>query len=666
MRAGIVFISLCMIILNAKQYEPNWESLDSRPTPEWFKDAKFGIFIHWGLYSVPAWGPIGSYAEWYLNGLLNNDTARIRYHTENYGKNFQYRDFIDHFNPLNYNPDEWAELFKYSGAKYVVLTSKHHDGFCLWPSSQSNGYNSFEGTAKRDLLGDLNNSVKSLGMKSGFYYSLYEWEHPDYPKNVEKYVDQYMIPQLKDAVQRYSPDIIFSDGEWDRSSQEWGSENFLAWLYNDSNAPEDVVVNDRWGGETRFQHGGYFSTEYDPNSELQDDQFLIRGWEECRGMGKSFGYNKNETLEDYNTSEELIKLLVDIVTRGGNLLLNIGPKADGTIPKVMVERLLDIGNWLEKNGEAIYNTTINRTVQSNDIKFTLSKDRRILFAFFENFPGKQLRIRGVNAASNKKIFLLGEEVDIKWHNDKENLILEIPEEFLSKLKKSPVYVLKIPVLPFLDKPIAKLVLKNNSVKVTIQEEDPKIKYRYGFGDRVQIVEDYLKPFTIGNSTMLNIQAISSGYQSSKILSVPVNVLQKKNGLMKKTFLGKWDSCLQMLREEPTSEEIAFNFFIEPALKNDFGHSFLGYIQIEDEGRYEFQTVSDDGSRLLINDSIVVDNDGLHSRKIISGEIHLSQGMHKIQVDYFERGGQESLNVNWKGPGFDWRSIPQFKLFHTID
>ena len=145
----IMTISFTMI-LNGKDYAPNWNSIDSRETPEWFKDAKFGIFIHWGLYSVPAWGPKGSYAEWYLSGLNNGDTARLRYHHDNYGKDFPYWKFIDLFKAENYDPDKWASIFKKSGAKYVVLTSKHHDGFCLWPSKESKGYNSVSGAAGRD------------------------------------------------------------------------------------------------------------------------------------------------------------------------------------------------------------------------------------------------------------------------------------------------------------------------------------------------------------------------------------------------------------------------------------------------------------------------------------------------------------------------------------
>ena len=548
----------------------------------------------------------------------------------------------------------------------MVLTSKHHDGFCLWPSQESKGYNSLEGAARRDLLGELNKSVKNIGLKSGFYYSLYEWQHPEYPENIKKYVKQYMLPQFKDVVQKYSPDIIFSDGEWDRNSWEWHSEKFLAWLYNDSNAPKDVVVNDRWGGETRFKHGGYFSTEYDPNSDLFDEKFNIKGWEECRGIGKSFGYNKNETIDDYNTSEELIRLLVDIVSRGGNLLLNIGPKADGTIPKVMVDRLLDIGAWLRINGEAIYSTTINRKFQSGEIKFTLSKDRTKLFAFIENIPEKQLIIKGINAVDNQKIFFLGDSTDLKWRNEKDDLVVNIPKNILKKLGVSPVYVLKISVLPYLDEPKIDLMIKNKKGKVMIVSKNQDIVYQYGFGDKAELSKKYTGPFIIEKATMLNIQAIAEGYQSSHILSLPINILKANNGLNKKTYQGQWDKCSEMLKGKPINQEIVFNFSIDLLLNNDFGHTYFGYIKIEEEGIYGFQTVSDDGSRLLLNDVIVVNNDGLHSRETVSNEIYLNLGMHKIQVDYFERGGQEFLNINWKGPGFDWRQIPEFKLFHTKD
>ena len=656
---------LCIMILNGQNYEPNWNSLDARPTPQWFKDAKFGIFIHWGLYSVPAWGPKGSYAEWYLNGLNNGDTARLRYHHANYGKDFPYWKFIDLFKAENYDPDKWAAIFKRSGAKYVVLTSKHHDGFCLWPSRESKGYNSVNGGAGRDLLGELNGSLKKVGLKSGLYYSLYEWDHPDYPENISDYVDKYMLPQFKDVVQRYKPDIIFSDGEWDRDSQDWKSEQFLAWLYNESSAPKDIVVNDRWGGETRFRHGGYFSTEYDPSSKQINEEFINRGWEECRGMGKSFGFNRNEDPEDYNTSEQLIRMLVDIVSRGGNLLLNIGPRSDGTIPKIMINRLEDIGSWLEKNGEAIYETTINRKISSGNVRFTLSKNRRYLFAFVNQIPKEDFIIRGITGAGGEQITHLGKNRKLNWENVRGDLLIEIPKKLHSVLGSAPVHVFKIPVLPYLSEPSIEIVLDSSYADVTIISEDRFSKLEYAFGnntDQIKKYTDYDGPFRVNDPAILNFKATQEGRLPSKTVSVPVEILNDQNGILKKTYLGEWENCDEMIKGELVEESTSIDFSIDEYRKNNFGHSFSGYLQIDKEGTYEFQTSSDDGSRLFIDGFPVVDNDGLHGRQVAEGEIPLEAGFHEIKLDYFERGGQQSLYVQWKGPGFDWRAIPSFMLF----
>ena len=663
----ILFFCFFISIIISSDYEPNWRSLNSRPTPQWFKDAKFGIFIHWGLYSVPAWGPKGSYAEWYLNGLNTGDTARLRYHEQNYGKDFLYRDFINLFNPINYDSDRWAELFKNAGAKYVVLTSKHHDGFCLWPNQQSRGYNSFDGIAGRDLLGELNKSVKEIGLRAGFYYSLYEWDHPDYPENLPKYVNNYMMPQLKDAVQRYSPDIIFSDGEWDRSSYEWKSEKFLAWLYNESNAPEDVVVNDRWGGETRFQHGGYFSTEYDPSSDYIDENFITRGWEECRGMGKSFGYNKNEDLDDYNTSTELIRLLVDIVSRGGNLLLNIGPKSDGSIPDLMVNRLSEIGEWLNQNGESIYGTTVNRKFSSGKVKFTLSKNRKYLFAFLNDFKSGELVIKDINAHGIDQVVHLGKNKKLNWRNKDDNLIIQIPDMVRTALGDSPVHVFKIPVLPFLDAPDVDIAILNNHAEVKISTKDLQTEIFYFFGDNDKgdfIHKVYDGPFRVDRPIMLNYYSAKKNWQSSQIISKPVELLSDLNGLRKRTFLGKWDNCDQMLEVPALIDTISLDFSIDDFRGDEFGHSFSGFLRIDVDGTYEFKTISDDGSRIIIDEFPLVDNDGLHGRETVEGSMPLKKGFHAIRLDYFERGGQQFLDIQWKGPGFNWRHIPSFLLYQS--
>ncbi len=342
---------------STKKYAATWESLDARPIPTWFTDAKFGIFIHWGVYSVPAWSPKGSYAEWYWNSLQDANGPTRKFHDRAFGKEFPYESFAPLFRAELFDPGRWADLFANSGARYVVLTSKHHEGFALWPSADASRdwgrpWNSVETGPKRDLLGDLSQAVRAKGLKMGFYYSLYEWFNPLYKSNFARFRDDHYFPQFKDVVTRYKPSIIFADGEWEHTSAEWRSPELLAWLYNDSGAGDDLVINDRWGSETRGKHGGYYTTEYGGMTGFQAGPG--HPWEESRGMGASYGYNRNEDIEDYRSTADLLRLLVGTVGLGGNLLLDIGPTADGRIPVIMQERLLGMGEWLKANGDSVY------------------------------------------------------------------------------------------------------------------------------------------------------------------------------------------------------------------------------------------------------------------------------------------------------------------------
>jgi len=362
-----LFTLLALGTMSAQSnYKPTWESLDTRPIPEWFQDAKFGIFIHWGPYSVPAWSPKGTYSEWYQywlqskalfgNGNFKGDEVS-RFHEETYGKDFSYYDFGKQFKADLFDADEWAKLIEDSGAKYTVLTSKHHDGFALWPSKEANdrgfAWNSMDVGAKRDLVGELTTAVKKTEVKMGLYYSLYEWYHPLWQNDKERFVDEHFLPQVKDLVSKYNPDVLWADGDWSMEAEKWKSTEFLAWLFNESIAKDNIVINDRWGKGIRKNHGGYFTTEY----ETEAPEFK-RPWEECRGMGFSFGYNQNEDIADYNSPKTLVLTLINIVSTGGNLLLDIGPDARGNIPVIMQERLLQIGSWLKTNGQAIYGTKL--------------------------------------------------------------------------------------------------------------------------------------------------------------------------------------------------------------------------------------------------------------------------------------------------------------------
>ena len=426
--------SLSLSSVDAQTYEANWNSLDKRATPQWWSDAKFGIFIHWGPYSVPAYAPVDDeegvyekYAEHYLTKLIQGKKSYVEYQKKYYGENSTYDDFIPMFKAEFFNPDRWADLFKKSGAGYVVLTSKHHDGFALWPSKETNGRNSVDTGPKIDIAKDLTEAVKKSGLRMGFYYSLLEWANPLYTGgDMEKWTTQYMLPQMKDLVTRYKPEVIFSDGEWDYNSKELKSEQFLQWLYNDSPVKNSVVVNDRWGKETRSKHGGYYTTEYDLIGDTVNTKRIEHPWEESRGIGTSYGYSQFERLEHYSSTKQLIDLLIDKVANGGNLLLNVGPKANGLIPVIMEERLLDMGKWLKVNGEAIYGTKAwaNRPAKMKENNVFYTQKGKNLFVICTAWPKGNLSIPGVKSAG--KVTLLGTDVKVNYQTKSPNLVITIP------------------------------------------------------------------------------------------------------------------------------------------------------------------------------------------------------------------------------------------------
>ena len=475
-----------------KAFEPNWESINSRKTPQWWIDAKFGIFVHWGLYSVPSYSPVGTYAGWYWNRINKDnkfmqlegdfripDSDQVKaFHKNRYGANFPYSEFASQFKAELFQPEHWADVFKRSGAKYVVLTSKHHEGFALWPSKEANrswgkAWNAVDTGPKRDVLGDLTEAVRDAGLEMGFYYSLYEWYNPLYRSDFLRYVDEHMHPQFKDLVSRYRPSVIFADGEWLHSSKDWKAEQLIAWLFNESPVADKVVINDRWGKETRHKHGGYYTTEY--GAGLPD---AAHPWEESRGMGTSYGFNRSETLKDYSSSQRLILTLVDTVSRGGNLLLNVGPTADGRIPVIMEDRLSRIGNWLRVNGEAIYGTSpykkpaqwssgrqLSTSVsthgfsdydiieqvfspQSGDARkelfFTMKEG--VLYAISPHLPKEFILINDLTLSKTSKITLLGlEDSNLKWEQVDDSVKVFIPYIYPQDLGFREAFVFRIDI-----------------------------------------------------------------------------------------------------------------------------------------------------------------------------------------------------------------------------
>jgi len=449
------------------EYIANKKSLKQHKVPEWFHDAKLGIFIHWGLYSVPAFAITGldliesekrgveehfknnPYAEWYLNSLRIPDSPTQKYHRETYGENFTYDDFVPMFNEAikNWNPDEMATTFKKAGAKYVVLVTKHHDGFLLWPSEHSNP-NKENYCASRDIVGELSEAVRKKGMKMGHYYSgVLDWSFTPEPIKDSKdflrgstspeYIE-YATNHWYELIDKYETMILWNDIGYPPTN----IYEIFAYFYNKH---PDGIINDRWRifGSNMIKWIPY---DFKTPEYLLYSSIKKKKWETCRGIGNSFGYNKFETEKEYLSSEELIKMFVDIVSKNGNLLLNVGPMADGTIPEAQVKCLLGLGEWLEVNGEGIFGTRPWKraegiTNENLEIRFT-QKEEALYLHLLDNPKRNNVIIKDLQIENNSIIKMLGYEQNLTWNQLDEDLSI-----LLEDLKDSPAYTIKITPKP---------------------------------------------------------------------------------------------------------------------------------------------------------------------------------------------------------------------------
>ncbi|KAM4785793.1 plasma alpha-L-fucosidase isoform 2-T2 [Cyanocitta cristata] len=416
---ALLLLGLPGLLLARPRYEPTWGSLDARPLPAWFDEAKFGIFIHWGVFSVPSFG--SEWFWWYWQ--KEKREPYVKFMEANYPPGFSYEDFGPLFTAEFFDPNQWADILKASGAKYVVLTSKHHEGFTLWGSKYSWNWNAVDVGPKRDLVAELATSVRNrTDLHFGLYHSLFEWfnrlflEDATNAFKTRKFPTSKSLPELYEIVTKYQPEIIWSDGDGNAPDTYWNSTGFLAWLYNDSPVGDTVVTNDRWGVGSICTHGGFYtcSDRYNPG------HLLPHKWENCMTIDRrSWGYRRDARLGDYLAIEDLVKQLAETVSCGGNLLMNIGPTHDGRIAVVFEERLRQVGAWLKVNGEAIYGTkpwrAQNDTVTPG-VWYTFSPKEGKVNAIFLNWPGSGTLELGEPRAKlgETQVKLAGYKELLKW------------------------------------------------------------------------------------------------------------------------------------------------------------------------------------------------------------------------------------------------------------
>lgn len=451
------FLNWALTLSNLKAqelYQPTWESLETHKMPQWYDDSKIGLSMHWGVYSVPAWAPREkgiSYAEWYGNRMNNKNNPTYHYHKENYGTDFTYDNFIPLWKAELYNPAEWAAFAKKMGAKYMFITSKHHDGFCLWPTKYTDR-NSMKMGPKKDILGQYFKAARKQGLKVGLYYSLYEWYNPLYTgkdipyaglKKVNNYVDDFMIPQIKELIDLYHPDFFFFDGEWDHPEAFWKMMEVVAYYYNEAaKRNQEVFVNDRFGKGSRGKQGDLLNVEY--GSDKDSEGLLTRKWSFWQGIAKTFGYNQDTDPEDCLTPKQFIDKVIDGVSRNGNFDINVGPTAAGEIPDYEQYPLLKLGEWLETNGEAIYETQYFSTQTEGDIRFTCKGD--YVYAIFLKWQGEEFKLKSAKPVENSQITMLGVPGELKWNWDNTNgLTIYYPKQKSKPTSCSYAWAFKIKV-----------------------------------------------------------------------------------------------------------------------------------------------------------------------------------------------------------------------------
>jgi len=369
---------------------------------DWFEDAKLGIFIHWGIYSVD-----GISESWsFFNNYINHD---------NYIKQ------LNGFTAKDYKPKEWAKLIKEAGAKYTVITTKHHDGISMWNTKADKAITTLQdAAAKQDVITPFVKAIQEEGLYTGLYYSLPDWSHPYYdvftrnrkryelkgePARWDNYVKYYQ-KQLTELSEQYKPELLWFDGDWEHSAEEWKAKETLNLLrkYN-----PNIIINSRLN-----HHGDYDTPEQGIPVTRPDAKF----WELCYTMNDSWGYQPFD--KKYKSPNMIIRTLVDCISMGGNLLLDIGPKADGTIPEEQLNILKQLGRWTNKHAAAIYGTRAGIPFANYGGKSALSKDGKTLYLYvYEKKP--ELQLKGlVNHSAIKSISVVGDasaKVSVKSENE---------------------------------------------------------------------------------------------------------------------------------------------------------------------------------------------------------------------------------------------------------
>jgi len=643
------------------------KSKSDDPKMDWWKEAKFGMFIHWGLYSIPAgtWGDqkmkrvIGS--EWILN-VLRIPIA-------------DYTKLAAQFNPTNFNADNFVLLAKESGMKYMVFTAKHCEGFAMFQTA-ADPFNIMDASPyKKDIVKALAESCKKHNMPFGVYYAqALDWYHAgggSYDKKWDKaqegkfadYIGKVSLPQVKELVNNYQPRIIWFDTPAEMTPE-------LAKKFTDFLAQHpEIIINDRLGGNVE----GDLTT---PEQYIPATGIPGKNWESCMTMNGTWGYNSDD--HDWKSTETLVRNLIDIASKGGNYLLNVGPDATGLIPQPSIERLKEVGKWMKENGEAIYGTQANPFTETAWGRVTQKqngKNTKLYLHIFDWPTDGKIVLYGLQNKIRKAYTLVIPAKSIKTEQS-----LTHSTVHLKGLQKSNIATVVVLEIEGKSEVVNKPEIKSDAsifidkAKFTITTTTPNAVVRYTTDGTEPILSSCkaegtitfgMSDFVAKARVFVNNKAVSQTSERRFVKSNPMPAMNSlKPGLSYHYYEGVWNNLPDFSKLAPVKSGTVDRVNLEIRLReHNYGLVFDGWVNVHETNVYTFYLASDDGSKLIIDNQTVIDYDGVHGAEEKSVELPLAAGWHKITLHYFQQEIGMALKLEWQPQGKPRSEIDNILLTH---
>ncbi|MFT4512978.1 MAG: alpha-L-fucosidase [Planctomycetota bacterium] len=647
---------------------------------DWWRDARFGMFLHWGLYAIPA----GKWAERDNHGEWIRTTAEIPRDT--------YAKFQPQWNPVDFDADEWARMAKHAGMKYVVITSKHHDGFCLFDSAVSE-WDVGNTPHGRDIMQELSDACRRHGIKFCTYHSIMDWHHPDYlpRRGWEKdrstqgadfdRFERYLHAQVTEVIQRYRPAVMWFDGEWEKT---WTHERGVRLFELCRKLAPEMIVNNRVDVHRQGMQGFSGSTEAVGDFDTPEQEIPATGlpgvdWESCMTMNGHWGWNATDTR--WKSDRDLIRNLIDIASKGGNYLLNVGPRADGKFPPQSVARLASIGDWMSVNGEAIGGTTASifesLPFGRCTVKTNTSNTKLYLHVF--DWPSNGTLVLPGLANTVDRAYLLSEPnqpLTVATNGNSPGATVRLPAVAPDAIASVVVVEVRGKATVFRTPRIeAESTQFVTSLGVTVKKETELADLRYTTNNTEPNAKSPVMPEVLRLTSSATLQValfqgprrvstvVTQSFQQVRPLG-PVKALAFDPGLTLTTATCDWQTIPDDRAVFTKAGKTVATIGAAGPPPEHTAHQYLGFLSIDEPELYRFLLTSDDGSKLWIDGKLIIDNDGLHGSKQQLRSIALGKGLHSFELIGFNATGGTELDLKWAKPNQDLTPLPGTALRHN--